>query len=120
MKGAMVQSHCTNSASATYHGDQWVRVEVEVRGGEHVKHVIDGQTVLEYDTPQIGERVRCPFDPAVKVDGKPLAEGYITIQGESAPTDFAGIELLNLSGCTDPKSPAYKSYFVHADSSKCG
>jgi hypothetical protein len=119
MNGTMVPSHCRNSTSATYRGDQWVRVEIEVRGGEHVKHMIDGKTVLEYDTPKIGGGNVAGHDPAVKVDGTPLTEGYITIQGESAPTDFRKIELVELSGCMDSKSPKYKAYFVHNDAAKC-
>jgi hypothetical protein len=119
MNGAMVRGHCTNSKSETYRGDQWVRVEVEVHGAEHIRHIIDGKTVLEYDKPQVGGGSVSGFDPAVKVDGTPLAEGYITIQGESAPTDFRKIELLDLSGCMDPKSPKYKSYYVHRDDAKC-
>jgi Domain of Unknown Function (DUF1080) len=119
MNGAMVKGHCTNSTSATYRGEQWVHVEVEVRGGEHVTHKVEGKTVLEYDKPQIGGGNVANFDPAVKIDGKPLTEGYITIQGESAPTQFRKIEVLNLSGCMDPKSPKYKSYYVHADAAAC-
>ena len=119
MKGAMVRGHCTNSTSQIYRGDVWVRVEVEVRGGEHLKHIIDGQTVLEYDMPQIGGGSVSNFDPAVKKDGTLLTEGYISIQGESHPTEFRKIELLNLSGCMNPSSRAYKSYFVHDDASKC-
>jgi hypothetical protein len=117
--GAMVRSHCTNSTSATYRGDQWVRVEIEVRGSEHLKHMIDGKTVLEYDLPQIGGGAVSNFDPAVKKDGTLLSEGYITIQGESHPTEFRKIELLNLSGCMDPKASNYKSYFVHRDDQQC-
>jgi len=119
MAGAMVRGHCTNSKSPIYRGDMWVRVEVEVRGGEHLRHMVDGQLVLEYDTPQIGGGTVTNFDPAVKKDGTPLTEGYITIQGESHPTEFRKIELLNLSGCMNPKSATYKSYFVHRDDSKC-
>jgi hypothetical protein len=117
--GAMVRGHCTNSTSATYRGDRWVRVEVEVRGSEHIKHIVEGQTVLEYDLPQIGGDGVNNFDPAVKKDGTLLAEGYITIQGESHPTEFRKIELLNLSGCMDPKASNYKSYYIHADSQQC-
>jgi hypothetical protein len=117
--GAMVRAHCTNSTSATYRGDQWVRVEIEVRGSEHLKHMIDGQTVLEYDLPQIGGGSVSNFDPAVKKDGTLLSEGYITIQGESHPTEFRKIELLNLSGCMDPKASNYKSYYVHRDDQQC-
>jgi len=117
--GAMVRAHCTNSTSATYRGDQWVRVEVEVRGSEHLKHMIDGKTVLEYDLPQIGGGSVSNFDPAVKKDGALLSEGYITIQGESHPTEFRKIEVLNLSGCMDPKASNYKSYYVHRDDQQC-
>jgi hypothetical protein len=118
-KGAMVRGHCTNSSSATYRGDQWVRIEIEVRGSEHIKHTVEGQTVLEYDLPQIGGGSVSNFDPAVKKDGTLLSEGYITIQGESHPTEFRKIELLNLSGCMDPKASNYKSYYVHRDDQQC-
>jgi 3-keto-disaccharide hydrolase len=117
--GMMVRGHCTNSSSATYRGDQWVRVEVEVHGSEHIKHIVEGKTVLEYDLPQIGGDGVSNFDPAVKKDGMLLSEGYITIQGESAPTEFRKIELLNLSGCMDPKASNYKSYYVHRQDDQC-
>jgi hypothetical protein len=119
MNNAMVKGHCTNSKSQTYAGDQWVRVEVEVRGGERFTHKIDGQTVLEYERPTIGGGSVSAFDPKVKADGTLLTEGYIAIQGESHPTDFRKIEVLNLSGCMDPKSPKFKSYFVHSDPAAC-
>jgi len=117
--GAMVRGHCTNSTSATYRGDQWVHVEVEVHGSEHIKHTVEGQTVLEYDLPQIGGGNVTNFDPSVKKDGTLLSEGYITIQGESHPTEFRKIELLNLSGCMDPKASNYKSYYVHPQDELC-
>jgi len=31
MNGQLVEQHCNNSRSETYHGDQWVSVEVEVK-----------------------------------------------------------------------------------------
>jgi len=96
MNGAMVKGHCFNSTSDTYPGDVWVRVEVEVRGGEHITHKVEGKTVLEYDKPTIGGGEVNGYDPAVKVDGTLLTEGYIAIQGESHPTEFRKIELLNL------------------------
>ena len=119
MRGTMVRGHCTNSVSETYRGDRWVRVEVEVRGSEHVKHLIEGRTVLEYDMLQIGGGNVSGFDAAVKVDGKPLEEGFIAIQGESHPTEFRKIELLNLSGCMNPRASNYRPYYVHRDDSAC-
>jgi hypothetical protein len=119
INGTMVKGHCTNSKSDTYRGDVWVRVEVEVRGGEHVTHKVEGKTVLEYDKPTIGGGEVLAFDPAVKTDGTLLTEGYIAIQGESHPTEFRKIELLNLSGCMDKASPKFKSYYVHAPEGAC-
>jgi len=117
--GEMVKGHCTNSTAPTYRGDQWVRVEVEVHGSERVRHMIDGKTVLEYGQLQIGGGNVSNFDPAVKKDGAPLGEGYIALQAESHPTDFRKVELVNLSGCMNPKASNYKSYYVHRDDSQC-
>jgi hypothetical protein len=118
-KDKLHTAHCTNSTSKTYDGDQWVRAEVEVRGDELVKHIIDGVTVLEYTKPQMGGGSVAPVDPAVKIDGTPMTGGYISIQAETAPADFRKIEVLNLEGCMDPKSSTYKSYFVKANPRMC-
>lgn len=118
-KGAMVKGHCKNSTSETYRGDRWVRVEIEVLGADHVRHMVEGRTVLEYDSPQIGGGNVSDANPSVKVDGKPLSEGYITIQAESHPTEFRKIELLNLSGCMKPEASNFKSYYVHRDDATC-
>ena len=55
----------------------------------------------------------------MKKDGTPLGEGYIALQGESHPTEFRKVEILNLSGCMDPKASNFKTYYVHRDDSKC-
>ncbi len=119
MDGKLVTRHCTNSKSKTYEGDQWVRVEVLVHGDELIRHVVDGETVLEYTRPQIGGGQVNPVDPAVKVDGTPLTGGYIALQAETAPIDFRTIELLNLEGCMDPKAPAFRSHFVKSNPAMC-
>jgi len=119
MNGEMVKAHCTPSTSQTYRGEQWVKVEVEVLGSERVRHLIDGETVLQYEKPQIGGGVVTGFDPAVKKDGMLLSEGYFALQAEGQPVEFRNIQLLQLSGCMDPKASNYKSYFVHRDDAKC-
>jgi hypothetical protein len=119
MNGKLFTPHCVNSKSKTYDGDQWVRVEVEVRGDELVRHIVEGVTVLEYSKPQMGGGQASPVDPKVKVDGTPMDRGYISIQAETAPIDFRKIELLNLEGCTDPKASNYKSYIVKANPKAC-
>ena len=117
--GVLRTEHCINSTSKTYDGDEWVRVEVVVHGGERIRHVVEGQTVLEYTNPQIGGGNVSPVDPAIKVDGTPLTGGYISIQAETAPADFRKIELLDLEGCTDPKASNYKRYFVKSNPARC-
>lgn len=119
MDGKLETRHCINSRSKTYEGDQWVRVEVEVHGDEVIKHIVDGETVLEYTKPQIGGGNVAPVDPAVKVDGTPLTAGYIALQAETAPIDFRKVELLNLEGCTDQKASTYRAYFVKSNPSMC-
>ena len=119
MKGQLHTAHCTNSTSKTYDGEEWVRVEVLVHGDELVRHMVEGETVLEYTKPQIGGGSVAPVDPAVKVDGTPLTAGYIALQAETAPIDFRKVELLNLEGCTDPSASNYKSYFVKSNPAMC-
>jgi len=119
MNGKLHTPHCTNSTSKTYDGDQWVRVEVLVQGDELIRHMIDGQTVLEYSKPQIGGDGAEPSDPKVKIDGTILKGGYISLQAETAPADFRKVELLNLEGCMDPKAKNYKKYFLKADAASC-
>lgn len=120
LNGRLHTPHCTDSRSRTFDGDQWVRVAVVVHGGEVIRHLVEGEPVLEYSNPQIGGGEAAPVDPAVKVDGTPLTGGYIALQAETAPIDFRRVELLNLEGCTDPKAATYRPYVVRSNAAACG
>lgn len=119
MDGKLFTPHCINSKSKTYDGDQWVRAELLVDGDKQIKHMVNGETVLSYEKPQIGGGNVSGHDPAVKKDGLLLTEGYISLQSESHPVEFRKVELLNLVGCMDAKATNYKSYYLKADNSKC-
>jgi hypothetical protein len=96
MNDELVKQHCTNSSSDTYHGDQWVSVEVEVHGGEVIRHFIEGEEVMSYEKPQLDPGSPY-YDKLLPADGnKIISEGTISIQAESHPTDFRKIELLVL------------------------
>lgn len=97
MDGKLFTPHCVNSRSKTYHGAQWVRVEVLVLGDSLIRHIVNGDTVLEYSKPQIGGGVVNHFDPVMKHDGTPLTGGYIALQSESHPLDIRKVEILNLT-----------------------
>ena len=94
--GKLDTRHCINSTSDTFDGDQWVVAEAVVLGGTKISHVINGKVVIEYSGPQIGGGVVSGHDPAVKVDGKHLTEGFIALQSEGHPIEFRRVELLNL------------------------
>lgn len=94
MDGQLVTRHCNNSNSKTYHGDDWITVEMIVQADRAIYHVIEGDTVLAYSKPQIGGDLPEGFPLA---EGTPLMEGYIAFQAESSPIEFRKIELLDLS-----------------------
>lgn len=96
MHEKLITDHCVSSKSKSYHGDQWVRVVIVVLGDSLIRHIIDKETVLEYEKPQIGGAHVSNFDAAVKKDGMLLGEGYISLQSESHPIEFRKVELLNL------------------------
>jgi len=96
MNGQLITEHCTNSTSKTYQGDQWVKVEIEVQGDSIIRHMIDGQTVMEYSKPQLDDRDP-NYQKLLPADGnKLLKKGTISLQSESGPIDFRKVELLNL------------------------
>lgn len=94
--GKLFKPHCTNSSSETYHGDQWVTVEVEVRGNDTVKHIIDGKVVLEYSNSQLDERDKHAKELAEQAGTIQLSEGTISLQSESHPVEFRKVELMLL------------------------
>jgi hypothetical protein len=97
MDGKLTTQHCVNSRSKTYHGEQWVTAEVEVRGNGRIIHRINGETVLEYERAQL--------DPG-DADAKKLLDkgvnpmisgGYISLQSESHPVEFRNIQIRKLA-----------------------
>lgn len=96
MNGKLEKRHCINSTSKTYHGDQWVVVEVEVRGHEVIKHLIDGEVVLTYNQPQLDENDADAKKLIKAGQDKTLHEGTISLQAESHSLEFRKVELLVL------------------------
>lgn len=92
MNGKLITQHCNDSRSKTYHGDQWVTIEVEVRGSEVIRHRIEGEVVLEYTHPQLDDT-----DPdaqkLIRNGEKLLHGGTISLQSESHPVEFRKVEI---------------------------
>ncbi len=94
LNNELFTTHCTNSSSKTYYGEEWVTAEIFVHGNRLIQHVVEGDTVLSYTNPVIGggnlpENYPLP-------EGTPLHEGYISLQAESHPTEFRKVEILIL------------------------
>jgi len=96
MGDKLFTTHCTNSKSKTFHGEEWVTVEVEVHGGGVIRHFVNGEQVIEYSQPQ--------YDPK-DADAKPLIKdpknlivegGSISLQSESHPCEFRKVEVMVL------------------------
>ncbi|HUP82551.1 MAG TPA: DUF1080 domain-containing protein [Pirellula sp.] len=97
MNDKLILAHCTNSKSKTFHGDQWVTAEVEVKGNEVIRHYVNGEMVLEYNKPQLDDRDTHAKELIQKLGDKMLASGSISLQSESHPIEFRKVELLDLS-----------------------
>jgi Domain of Unknown Function (DUF1080) len=96
MDSVLIEQHCNNSKSKTFHGDDWVTVEVEVHGGEIIRHFVEGEEVMHYEKPQLDPRDKY-YQKFLPADGNPIiTKGTISLQAESHNTDFRKIELLVL------------------------
>ncbi|HSI78829.1 MAG TPA: DUF1080 domain-containing protein [Lunatimonas sp.] len=95
-KGEMDPRHCINSSSPTFHWNEWVKADLIVYGDSLVIHKVNGENVLEYTKPQIGGGVANGYDPAIKIDGKALTEGYIGLQAEGQGVEFREIRIKGL------------------------
>lgn len=92
MNDELVTTHCIDSDSDTFYGDQWVSVEVEVHNDSLITHKINGEKVLEYSHPVIGG----DHNDLKELEGMALKKGYISLQSESHPVEFRNIMVLEL------------------------
>jgi len=123
-------AHIKNSTSKTYLKNEWINAQAEVYGDSLVRHIINGDTVLTYTKPMIGEGFVSNTNNWtwanitdslfwINKANTPLGAGHIALQAESQPVDFRRIEILELIGCTDSKARNYKAYYVKSDNNKC-
>jgi hypothetical protein len=92
MDGNLITRHCNSSKSKTYHGDQWVTIEVETHANGPARISVNGEPVFEYTEPQLDEN---DADARKLIAGgdKMLRGGTISLQSESHPVQFRKVEL---------------------------
>jgi hypothetical protein len=96
MGGQLIKQHCTDSRSKTFHGDQWVTAEVEVHGNVRIIHRVNGETVMEYEHPQLDDGDG-DAKKLIRGGNTMLHGGYISLQAESHPVEFRKVELRRLA-----------------------
>ena len=98
MGGELITKHIVKSSAPTFPADEWVRMEVEVRGHDEIIHRVNGVEVLRYQHPQLDPA--CKIAPASDITdaGGPLKlrSGHIALQAEGQPVWFRNIELKSL------------------------
>jgi hypothetical protein len=97
MEDELILDHCISSSSDFFFGEEWVTAELEVRGNEVLYHLVNGDTVLQYNQPQLDERdATYPLLFDLNGGDKMLHKGTISLQSESHPIDFRKVELMIL------------------------
>lgn len=91
--GKLTTDHIIDSVGKLSPLNEWVAVEVEVRGNDEVIHRINGVEVLRYQHPQLD-----PSDSDAQkllAQGAPLqlSSGHIALQAESQPVWFRNVML---------------------------
>ena len=91
--GKRNSSYCTPAAvKRTFHGDQWVTAEIEVRG-ETIKHYVNGEKILQFSDPRYDRAQAIGKTFIVNGDDR-VRSGYISLQSNSHPMDFRKIEIM--------------------------
>lgn len=93
LNGEPTTSYCTPATvKKTFHGDQWVTLEIDVQGN-NISHYVNGELILQYSNPRYNKEHE--LGKLFVENGKvSLREGYISIQSNSHPIDFRNIQLL--------------------------
>jgi hypothetical protein len=93
VNGKKNESFCTPAAvKRTFHGDQWVTLEIEVQGNK-IKHFVNGEEILQFENPRYNPEHELG-KAFIKGNNDALISGYISLQSNSHPIDFRKIEIM--------------------------
>ena len=93
LNGKKNKSYCTPpTVTRTFHGDQWVRLEIDVKGSS-ITHFVNGEAILSYESPEYDTGNEIAKTLIINGDAS-VKEGFISLQSNSHPIDFRKIEIL--------------------------
>jgi Domain of Unknown Function (DUF1080). len=67
----------TTTVKKTFHGDQWVTLEIEVRG-DVIRHFVNGEEILHFENPRYNPEHAIGKTFIVNGDDKVKARLYLT------------------------------------------
>lgn len=76
----------------TFHGDQWVTAEIEIRDGK-ITHFVNGEKILSAANAHFDPKHEFGKNFAAKNPGV-ILDGFVSLQSNSHPIDFRTIELM--------------------------
>lgn len=86
MENKLITKHCITADAPTFHGEEWVKAEVEVYKDSLITHKINNKEVISYHYP-------VKDLPGQAEHLSPLQSGYISLQSESHPVEFKAIQI---------------------------
>ncbi|OLY93422.1 protein of unknown function [Cnuella takakiae] len=93
IKGLRNAAFCTPATvKRTFHGDQWVTAEIEVRDGK-IFHYVNGEQILQYANPHY-DSAHAVGKTFIKEGNDQVRSGFISLQSNSHPMEFRKIELM--------------------------
>ena len=93
LNGERNKSYCTPATTKrTFHGDQWVTLEIDVHNG-NIKHFVNGEQILQYENPRFDPKHEIAKNFITSGNDK-VKDGYISLQSNSHPIDFRKIEIM--------------------------
>jgi hypothetical protein len=120
--GSVNTTHCVSAATKDRGqalAPNWAWAKVEAYSDSVIKYYFKDSLVYTFYRP-VEYAGNVANNTQTITNNKPIKGGYIILQGESAPTRFRRVQVLNLEGCTTPTDLNYKTYFVKHDSAACG
>lgn len=91
--GKKNETYCTAPVlKETFHGDQWVTMELEIKDGK-VTHFVNSKEILSFKNPSLNPEHEVA-KTLIKNGNTALSEGYISLQSNSHPIDFRKIQLI--------------------------
>ena len=96
MDGKLITQHIVQSSAPTFPAEEWVGIEIEVRGNAEVTYRVNGVEVLRYQRPQLDPTDATARELLDRGADKYLSFGHIALQAEGQPVWFRNIQLKSL------------------------